>query len=111
MTHEINELSVQGAPTGVDIAPEVLTQLRKYRELTLRAKIYEEELRDTLRMLMEKHGVTSIENELFTVQFIGASVRNRFDSKEFKKDHPELYEEYMTESNVKSHVKMTYHDV
>lgn len=59
------------------------------------------ELKDSLRKLMEKHGVTKFECDQFTASIGKASVQERFDSKTFKEAEPELYQQYVKKSQVK----------
>lgn len=59
------------------------------------------ELKDSLRKLMEKNGVTKFECDQFTASIGKASVQERFDSKAFKEADPELYGQYVKKSQVK----------
>lgn len=59
------------------------------------------ELKDSLRKLMEKHGVTKFECDQFTASIGKASVQERFDSKAFKEAEPELYQQYVKKSQAK----------
>lgn len=43
---------------------------------------------------MEGNGITKIDTDTVTVSYIGATTRETFDSKAFKADMPELYDEY-----------------
>lgn len=51
---------------------------------------------------MESAGIKKIENDHFLMTAKSAYTRSQFDTKAFKKDHPELAEEYTKIEDVKS---------
>lgn len=57
-----------------------------------------DEARKALRAAMTQHGVKKYDFGSFTASLSSASVTSRFNSKQFKVDHPELYEKYVTQS-------------
>lgn len=57
-----------------------------------------DEAKTALRAAMTQHGVKKYDFGLFTASLSSASVTNRFNSKQFKEDHPELYEKYVSKS-------------
>ena len=57
------------------------------------------ELKSNLLHMMEKYGVTKFSNELFTINYTKATEVSTFDKDRFKKDHPDLYEQYQKKSN------------
>ena len=72
-------------------------EVAKILEYEAKAK----ELKESLRVMMEKHGVTKFECDQFTASIGKASVQERFDSKAFKEADPELYQQYVKKSQVK----------
>lgn len=56
------------------------------------------EAKTALRAAMNQHGIKKYDFGLFTASLSSASVSNRFNSKQFKEDYPELYEKYITQS-------------
>ena len=67
----------------------------------MQAEAKAKELKENLRAMMEKHGVTKFECDQFTASIGKASVQERFDSKTFKEAEPELYGQYVKKSQVK----------
>lgn len=85
--------------TASDLAIEqdFIGEVVKILEYENKAK----ELKENLRAMMEKHGVTKFECDQFTASIGKASVQERFDSKAFKEAEPELYQQYVKKSQVK----------
>lgn len=57
-----------------------------------------DEAKTALRAAMTQHGVKKFDFGLFTASLSSASTTSRFNSKQFKVDHPELYEKYVSKS-------------
>lgn len=55
---------------------------------------------------MEGNGITKIDTDTVTVSYIGATTRETFDSKAFKADMPELYDEYTRFSDVSPSIRI-----
>lgn len=63
----------------------------------LTAKILEE---------MESKGILKIDSDEITISYIAPSERESFDSKRFREEHPDTYDEYVKLSPVKSSVRV-----
>lgn len=55
---------------------------------------------------MEENGVVKIENEDLIISYIASGEKETFDSKSFKKDHSEMYDEYVKFTPVKSSIRI-----
>ena len=55
---------------------------------------------------MEGNGITKIDTDTVTVSYIGATTRETFDSKAFKADMPELYDEYTRFTDVSPSIRI-----
>lgn len=66
---------------------------------------YDEFKRELLKA-MEGNGITKIDTDTVTVSYIGATTRETFDSKAFKADMPELYDEYTRFSDVSPSIRI-----
>ena len=75
------------------------------KELKKAEKI-EKDLKDELYEKMTENNIKKMETPLLTVTRVLPSTYSRFDSKAFKKDHEDLYEQYQTESERKGHVRL-----
>ena len=70
----------------------------KLTELIRAIKALEEEekqIREVIFKHMEANNIVKIENDDLRINFVIKSDRESFDTKTFKVDHPELYEEYV----------------
>lgn len=87
------------APQETRLLPEqyislITTILVQERE----AKAQLEELKVKLKNAMLEHGITKWDSGEFTATIAKDSIVNSFDSTRFKKDHADLYEEYLKQS-------------
>ena len=68
------------------------------------------ELRDKIRNLikeeMEDKDLYKIENDELSITYIEETERDTFDSKAFRKDHPDVYKKYVKTSKVASSVRI-----
>lgn len=55
---------------------------------------------------MEENGVVKIENEDLIISYIASGEKETFDSKSFKKDHSEMYDQYVKFTQVKSSIRI-----
>lgn len=90
------------------VKDEVLQKLKAYNEIKLKASLLEQEIKRDLQEAMEKYDVKKWDNEVFTATYVAPTTRRRFDTKLFKEELPELYQEYEIESEVKGSVRIKY---
>lgn len=92
---------------------ELLEQINKLDELmdaSEKLKEYEKhikEVKENIRVLMKDNDVRTIATDKYKVTSGKDTVTKRFDSKAFEKDHPELYSQYLKESNRKGSLSVT----
>lgn len=60
-----------------------------------------DEAKQALRGAMEAHGIKSYDSGLFKATIAADSVRTTFDTKRFREEHPDLYEQYTVKSTQK----------
>lgn len=82
-------------PTEVSVKIAAIVRAKKAAEEA------EKEMRESLQEAMEKYGVLSISNEYVSITKKEETYRETFDTKAFRTDHPEMYDEYVKMSNVK----------
>lgn len=85
------------------LAPEIL----KYKEYVKELESQEKSLKDELYEKMTENNIKKIETPLLVVTRVLPGTTNRFDATAFKKDHPELSEQYTKQSERKGYVKLT----
>jgi hypothetical protein len=86
----------------VPIVPEdVISYVADLIRIEKETKAKLDEAKKALRMAMEQHGIKSWDSGLFKATIAADSNRATFDSARFKKDHPDLYEQYITNKPTK----------
>ena len=63
-------------------------------------------LRESIVKSMKEQGVTKFENDKIIISYIAPSSTTRFDSVQFKKDHPDTYEKYVKVVPTKEQVRI-----
>ena len=90
---------------GVSVLDSVVSAQIALIEKTL--KEYEEKekvVRDAILKEMEKKGIIKLETPLMTISYKASYDKETFDSKAFKKDNPDLYDNYIKMSTTKSSI-------
>lgn len=99
-----NELSIVDAQGNLDVNVSYLLQ-----QYELRIKAIEEikqSYHNAIQEAMEKSGIDKFDNDFITVNYVAPTTRTTLDTKRLKAEHPELYGEYLTESEVKASVRI-----
>lgn len=84
----------------------VSRRLAEYEKIIKRLKEQEDELKNSIMTAMEEYGVIKIDTDDVTVSYIAATARESFDSKKFKKDKPDMYDEYCNINPVKASIRI-----
>lgn len=87
------------AQQAVDYITAVETQMKALKDQY-------DAIKDELQKAMESNGIIKIEIGNLRVNYIAESTRETFDSKQFKTDMPDLYNEYVKLSKVKASVRI-----
>lgn len=97
--------------TDMDVAlakfNKVAPRLLQLKKEVAKLEAIEKEAKDMLYQKMAENDIKKWETPFFIVTRVLPSKSNRFDSKRFKEEHPEVYEEYLTPSERKGYVKLT----
>ena len=93
------EDAVEAVATPDDLA--VSTDVTKAIADFLRAEKLAKQMKERLRQIMEQNNVQKFECDDFVASIGKSSQRKNFDQERFKTDHPELYKEYITTSEVR----------
>ena len=83
----------------------------KIAEFERQIKLIEEQekaLKEAIKAEMEARGILKVEDETngMTITYIAPTMRETFDSKKFKADKPDLYDEYVRFTSVKSSIRI-----
>lgn len=88
------------------IDPEVSAKIASFEFQMKTIKKYEDDLKAQILASMEEHEIKEIDTEEIAITYIPKSDRESFDSKRFRKDHPDTYDDYVKISSVKPSVRI-----
>ncbi len=80
-----------------DVINLIYTIQKQYEEAESKLN----EMKPLLRKAMEDNGIKSWDSGLFKATIASDSVTSSFDTTQFKKDHPELYDKYVVKKSSK----------
>lgn len=86
----------------VETSAKIAEFERKMKEI----KEAEDALKQGILKEMEQKGILKVETEEMTISYIAPTDRETFDSKRFKFDHPDMFDEYVKLTPVKSSVRI-----
>ena len=86
--------------------PDVSSKLAEFERMAKEIKAKQDELKQEILAEMEEHGILKIDTDELTITYVGETSRETFDSKAFRKDNPDLYDEYVKISTVSASVRM-----
>lgn len=86
-----------------NLAPALIDAKKQLKQM----QAQEKELKEYLYEQMEQNDIKKLETPLLNITRVLPSKTNKFDTKQFKEDHPDLHEQYLTTSERKGYVKIT----
>lgn len=103
----MNELiRMQNGTSLLDI--ETSNKIASFEKLIKELKEQEEALKEAIKAEMEAKGLLKVEDEIngITISYVAETMRESFDSKKFKAENPDVYDEYIRFSPVKSSIRI-----
>ena len=88
------------------LAQEVINKIADFERKAKEIKDAEDELKERIREEMEAKGIIKIETPDVVINYIAHTDRETFDSKKFRSDNPDLYDEYVRMSPVKASIRI-----
>ena len=86
---------------------EQITGLVKTQQAQLKAlQARDTELKTAIKEAMEANDVKKFENDFIAITYVAPIDRTIFDSTRFKKEQPEVYDQYTKTSSVKSSIRI-----
>lgn len=85
---------------------EVSRRLAEFERMAKEIKEKEDELKQAILDEMEKSRIIKIDTGEMAISYVSATTKETFQSKEFRKDHPDLYDDYVKISPVKASVRI-----
>jgi len=93
-----NNIAILDAETARNIAEfERAIKSLKEKEESLKTAILDE---------MERKNIKQIETDDMTISYVAGFDKETFKTKDFKSDHPDLYDDYVKMSPVKSSIRI-----
>lgn len=87
---------------NVTLLEDVANEFIRLDKLEKQVKEEKENLRSKVLEEVEKNNIKKIDMDTLSITYKEASTRETFNSKRFREDNPELYDEYVEFSPVKS---------
>jgi predicted phage-related endonuclease len=88
----------------IEIAKEFTKQYKEFLKLQLEMDLKMKEVKEKVKSAMEEYGITTFDNDDLTITYRKGTTRKSIDSKKLKEELPDIYEEYLKESQVASSV-------
>jgi regulator of replication initiation timing len=88
------------------LSPEISSKLAEFERQAEEIKAKQKELKDRILAEMEEHGILKIETDELSINYVAPYSKESFDSKAFRKDNPDLYDQYVKISTVSASVRM-----
>lgn len=85
---------------------EVSSKIAEFEKQLKAIKEQEDILKQSILNEMESKGLIKVETDSLVITYIESSDRETFDSKSFKADHQDLYDEYVKMTPVKSSIRL-----
>ena len=93
--------------SGVQLSTKANKESMGFEKLAKEVEERKKEIRATILHEMEATGTVGIDTEELTITYVAPTTSERFDSKKLKKDNPDLYDEYIKISPVKSSIRIS----
>jgi hypothetical protein len=85
---------------------DIAYQIAHFERLMKSVKQREDNLRAEIQAAMEAHDIKKIDTDDITITYVPATDRETFDSKKFRADNPDMYDNYVKISHVKPNVRV-----
>ena len=97
---------------GALLSAETASRLAEFERQKKKLDAMENEIRAEIQLEMEQRGIIKAVAEDVTITYVPPTDRESFDSRAFRKAHPDLYDEFVKLSPVKAsiRIKVTEHD-
>lgn len=90
----------------VMLTTEATNRIAELERTIAELKKMQDEVKKAIIEEMEQKGVVKLDNDVITITYIAPTDREAFDSKKFKEEQPDMYDEYVKISPVKASVRI-----
>lgn len=85
---------------------EVSKKVAEFEKAIKEIKEKEEELKQNILTEMENKNILKLETDDLTITYIAPAEKETFDSKKFREENSDLYDEYVKFSPIKSSIRV-----
>lgn len=93
--------------SDVMVSEEVCERIISLEKQAKEIKKQQDSMKKEILDAMQKYGVVKLDNEFLKIAFIPEHDAERFDSKKFKEENPDVYDLYAKISKVKPSIRIT----
>ena len=101
----MNEL-VKIENNDIVIDSDFIEKYKNFKKLQLEMELMEKDLKEKIKEALEKLGKDKVIINGFSAKIKAGYTTQRFDSTRFKKECPDIYNEYLKESTVSSSITL-----
>ena len=91
----------------VTFSEEVCKKIISLEKQAKEIKKQQDDMKNEILDAMQKYGVLKFDNEFLKIAFIPEHDAEKFDSKTFKEENPDIYDSYVKLSKVKPSIRIT----
>lgn len=88
------------------VGAERLQKIAEFEKLAKEIKAKEDLLKEEILKTMESFGILNIDTPELKISYVAATTRETFDSKAFREDFADLYDEYVKIAPVKASIRI-----
>lgn len=90
----------------LQINKKIVSALVDFEKRIKELEVQKDKIRSAILEAMEKNDIDKFENDEILISYVKKSQRDTFESKRFKDDHPDFYEDYVKKTDVSASVKI-----
>lgn len=98
---------IERKDSDVAISKEVCEKIISLEKKAKEIKKQQDSMKKEILDAMQKYGVLKLDNEFLKIAFIPEHDAEKFDSKTFKEENPDIYDSYVKLSKVKPSIRIT----
>lgn len=88
------------------LAEEAVAKIVEFERMAKQIKEAEDNLKAAILKEMEEKNILSIDSPELKISYVAATTRETFDSKAFREDFADLYDEYVKIAPVKASIRI-----
>lgn len=98
---------IERSGSDVTFSKEVCEKIASLEKQAKEIKKQQDSMKNEILDAMQKNGVIKIDNEFLKIAFVPEHDAEKFDSKKFKEENPDIYDMYAKISKVKPSIRIT----